>query len=424
MPTKTPAQVVVDEFDGSYSHELPAQFDTYRKIRRHPTIHLARQYAIAPTFLEPWSFVGDDESLTSFVEALLQPFRTTILRTAMHAYHDFGWKGYELVWEVDDPPSELGDRVGPRKLLRQVKPLRNDDTYQRIDPNSGKFLGLRHTHQYTGADVYLTPEQSLFLNFDVEGIGEYGTGSSEIARESYNKWCSADEGAARYDEKVAGAYRICEYPTGTTMFKAPGESEAKETDNAIIADHLLNSLKSSGQARIPVKVKKNPELTGESSKEKTWNVFILSAGGGAQPSFISRLKYLDALLLRSHGLPERSLTEGSFGTKAEAEAHGDAALLVIHQVHERIVEAVNQQIVDPCLSTNFNAPGAVEVQIGDMTKESREAAKSAFTSLLPLIANEVVDSVDIESLIDAAGLPRSSVEQQSFTIEEVEEKVS
>jgi len=56
----------------------------------------------------------------------------------------------------------------------------------------------------------------------------------------------------------------------------------------------------------------------------------MSATNTSQGSFIDRQKYLDALKMRAFGLPERSILEGSHGTKAEADVHADIAPNVFH----------------------------------------------------------------------------------------------
>ena len=51
------------------------------------------------------------------------------------------------------------------------------------------------------------------MSFGGEGSNLYGEPLLENVREAWNEWRKANEVAARYDRKIAGAYLLLHYPS-------------------------------------------------------------------------------------------------------------------------------------------------------------------------------------------------------------------
>ncbi len=82
-------------------------------------------------------------------------------------------------------------------------------------------------------------------------------------------------------------------------------------------------------------------------------------------------------------MPERSILEGNFGTKAEAAEHADWAVTHLEAVDRQIVAMVNSQLVNPLLVWNYGedyigkirlvAAPLVDEEIGFMREVYKES---------------------------------------------------
>jgi hypothetical protein len=88
----------------------------------------------------------------------------------------------------------------------RFKPLLPDITEILIDDHGG-LAGLRQK------DVELTGTSAMLVSFGGEGSNLYGEPLLENVREAWNEWRKANEVAARYDRKIAGAYLLLHYPS-------------------------------------------------------------------------------------------------------------------------------------------------------------------------------------------------------------------
>jgi len=400
---KTPAQVIVDYTTGELEPSSKLTFAKIRKMRRDPTIALCRRFGPAPILASTWSVEGDDEDQTFFLESQFLALRTPFLRTALLGEFDFGWKPYELVFDLADFEFPDG-RVEKLNVIKKVKPLRNDDTKARYDKDTGDFLGFSHTSQYTGEQIFIDAEHSLFVNFDDEGLGNYAEGTMHVVEAVYDAWNDANDGAARYDKKMAGMFLVVYYPVGETKFKGT------VTDNATIAEEIIKAIKSSGAVSIPVDVQ---DLVSDLQKHSSgWKIEFLDPQA-KQSSFVDRQKYLDALKARAAGLPERSILEGEFGTKAEAGIHASAALLTIHLKHENITELMNAGPVNRLLTANWGKPDTAWLKAMPLTDEKAAVFKEVLLAMMADVAAgpDIADKIDAEALVNAVGLPVRTAEQ-------------
>ena len=312
---------------------LPATYNTYREIRKDPTVALARELAIAPIMCGNWTIEGDASKVKKdFIADQFLDIRDQIMEEVLlYGHVDFGWMGFEKVFVHDS---------GKIKL-KKLKPLLHDITTILVDKSNGAFNGF-----YQERDNVTVPvEKSFLVSFRVEGTKWYGQGLLENVRRIYNRWMTADDGATRYDKKVAGSHFLVSYPRGQNTVNGV------KKDNSEIAKDLLDALESSGSAVIP---HPKEDIPGDSSIEfKRWIVDILEDKVARQPTFVQRLKYLDTLKSRAILLPERTILEGVHGTKAEAGEHLDLALHMMYFLDRRITRYVNWYVVDHLLALNW-----------------------------------------------------------------------
>ena len=94
-------------------------------------------------------------------------------------------------------------------------------------------------------------------------------------------------------------------------------------------------------------------INAEVANLYAWSVELLDDKGKKQASFNDRLKYLDSQKVRGLLMPERSLLEGSYGTKAEAGVHIDLAIANMEATDRAITGMLNNQLVNQLLQLNF-----------------------------------------------------------------------
>ena len=187
---------------------------------------------------------------------------------------DFGYTCFEKIIEPKD---------GYLKIVR-FKPLLHDITEICIG-HKGGFIGVRQL----GKDLGLA--NSVHVGFRVEGSYLYGIPLLENARQAYNWWIDCNEGARRYDRKIAGAHIVVEYPVGTST-----DRNGKEVENADLARTVLDSLEAAGGVAVPRDMAAFMQQLNLESPG--WKIWILDAGSNQQGTFVVRLEYLD-----KHALP-------------------------------------------------------------------------------------------------------------------------
>lgn len=400
MPEKTRAQSVslVPSFDGV----LPptndgAWLSIVRLMRRHPTIALARNLAIAPALASVWSVESTDEApeeSVNFIKDQLIPKQLRMMRTAMLGNIDFGWQGFEKVFKVD------GNK---QVILHKMKPLLQDMTEILVDVKTGAFRGLRNT-PVGGEHIDLDLSKSMLFSVDVEGTDWYGEPVMRNVEAAYNSWDVVNKAANRYDKKIAGSMWVVHYPLGTSMF------QGAEIPNDEIADILLNAMESSGAIKVPRQIETlSADLDAQAPD--AWKIELLSDKGAAKAAFIDRQNYLDKLMIRGFSMPERAVLEGQFGTKAEAEAHADFAITNIELRHRLFVDDVNMHITNQLMRLNYGerSSGTVWVAPTPLADSQTAFLKTVYTVLLgnPEGFMELLDKIDMMALSEKLGIPIS-----------------
>jgi len=379
----------------------------YRKVRlmrKHPTVKLARALAIAPLLASQWSIESKDGAPPDgkdFIHDCVMPLRMHLLKTSLYGCVDFGWQPYEKVFKLN----ELGAFAG-KIVPAKVKPLLQDKTKILVDPANGSFAGLLNE---TAIKVELGIPESLLVNFDVEGTNWYGTSDMEAVEGPYDEWNITNTANVRYDKKIAGAHWVIHYPPGKSPFNGV------DTDNYEIARNLLVTLETSGSFVVPRTLQ---NFVDDLNKDQpAWIIELKSTYPTSGAAFIERLNYIDKLLVRAFGLPERAVLEGQFGTKAEAEAHADFAITNMELRHQIMVQQYNWHLVNQLLRLNYgpeteNTVWIAVAPITDLALQYLRKIYEVFLSNIEGFAQEA-DSIDMAALRDKLGIPTISDEQRA-----------
>ncbi len=358
-----------------------AQAAWYKKVRlmrRDPTLGICRDIYQSALLDSEWSIeVEHDEfkDAEKCIKDSTNPFRIQFLRDALRGFLDFGWQPFEVVKQIDENTGLF--------YVSKLKGLLQDLTTILVD-YSGNLVGLRNSaiHNVLNPNpVYLYRGDFACLYRDVEGTNWYSEPLMRRCERPFDSWLECDDGARRFDAKVAGSHWVVYYPIGTSIQKDPNTGAVvAELDNAVIAANILKSLQSSGMIAVPSSVLSQVEnLNDFSPQNAAWRVELISAQT-QQAQFVERAKYLDVLKARGFGFPERSFQEGQFGTKAEAEAHGDFVVDNLEMTHREILALLNSQVVDILLELNYGPKyvGKVKVVATPLVDEKRAALKALY----------------------------------------------
>lgn len=393
LKEKTQAQVAVST--RSTFSTLPPTYKTYREMAKHPTIAVGRALAAAPALAAEWTVESDDDALDEWVQFIQDEVvgkRHQYLEHAVYGRIDYGYAPYEKVFAVRDG----------RIVVDKIKPLIQELTELLTSETTGALVGIKQATTMGAGEVNLELDAAMVLSFSVHGTNWYGQALLENCREAWNNWNEANEGAKRYDSKVAGGHVIVRYPQGTSVYNNT------ETDNQDIAKIILDTIQSAGSVSIPT----NKQDTGMEEAEDQWNIVFDDSGAGMQPQFRDRLEYFDKLMARGMLLPERALQEGTHGTLAEAESHGEVALVICELATQTITRGINEQLVDPLLALNYGpaTAGKVRIMVSPLTNKQRAFLEGIYTAYLtnPMGFMAESEGIDTDSLKDLLGIPKAT----------------
>jgi hypothetical protein len=317
-----------------------------REILTDPTIRLARRMVVAPVLLSGWSVEGDNEApeeIREFIKTAFAPHEDRLLRVGLLGCMDWGWQPFEKRLKV------IRDaRTGLlRVIIDKFKALLHDRTEILVWKN-GDFAGLHN--QVNEVDAWLDTPECLVFYQDVEGQNWYGESDLVGLWPTFEKYKEVEKSAARFDRKVSGAHWLIYYPVGKTMYKGV------ETDNFDIAMDILRQLEANGSIAVPQHVSDLISLVNQASSEgglRPWQIELKTADGAAMAGMLDRMRYLDALKVRAFGHPERAVLEGQYGTKAEAETHGNIATVNIELRRRDMFNIINKHAVNQIIRLNF-----------------------------------------------------------------------
>ena len=384
---------------------IPATYSSYRTIRKNSTVALARELAVSPIIASDWTIKADEDvpkEWEDYVRDTFMPLRDEFLATALYFGDiDFGYQCWEKVIEPAD---------GYLKLVR-LKALLHDITEICIG-HKGGFIGVRQVGQNLGLN------NSIHCGFRVEGSYLYGIPLLENIRNIYNMWMDCNEGARRYDRKIAGSHIVVEYPPGSSF-----DRYGKEVENAVLANQILQTLESAGGIAVPRDLAAYMQLLN--TQDPGWKIWIMDQGGAQQHSFTDRLDYLDKQFTRGLHIPERAILEGRHGTLAEAEAHGDVIFTIQDIKHRRVTDELNRQAVKQMLYLNFGKEAIkgghprVRLVASPIADKQKLLFTQLYTQLLgsPAGAQEL-QSIDMKSMRDQLGIPTHPIDPGEQTPEQ------
>lgn len=362
--------------------------DKLLRMRKDPTIFLARLMVRAPILLSAWTVEKDNADLGPIAEFITQqliPKREHILRAATANLIDWGWCAFEKVFLIKDGFIQL---EALKTLLNELTTIQSTTL--------GEFDGFSQAD-----DVRIPKMYAALISLDPDGDDLYGQSYMANAELPYDVSIKVDAHAEQYDKKIAGAHWVIYFPDGVVTYNG------EETATEVVAQALIDTLENSGSFAVPSVVQEQlaglTEATG-----KTWDIKLLEASG-AGANFEERLSRTDKLKVRAFGFPERAILEGLHGTKAEAGTHGDFALLGVELLHTTIVNHLNRQVVDQLVELNFGEEfvGKVYLAAQPLSDASVAMLESLYASILaqPDGFMHELGKLDIDAIRDRLKIP-------------------
>jgi len=386
-------------------------FTKVREMRKDPTISLVRDLVLGPIVSSEWS-VGHTkeapEGSVEFITKTINNLRTYLVTNALTGWMDFGWQAFEKIWVVDDEGMVTVDKL---------KPLLQDITHILVDVKTGEYRGTIQQYspyypqelvQVNGWPVfgagYLRAKDTILTNINVEGTYWYGRAIMENAVIPYDGWTTVNDSADRYDRKIAGSHWVVHYPLGE------GTLNGVEVDNFIIAERLIQNLESSGAIAVPRQVDQVAmEIGADGVTPDAWKIELLSDQSSQQAAFIDRLKYYDALKVRALGFPERSVLEGKFGTKAEAEVHSDLAVVIADYRHQTLTEQISYQLINDLLRYNWGREsiGTVFLKAAPIADDIKIFLRQIFLTLMQHDPRTALKNINGDEIRAKLGLTKN-----------------
>lgn len=382
--------------DHGYGKPDAGTFETYRRMRDNPTAALARMIATGPIRGSEWSVEIDDgvpEGIAEEVEAEFFPHRAGIIEDAMRAL-EYGFQAWELVWQVAVRP------YGQRLVIDKYKSLLQDKTDPLID-DKGTYRGLEN------AGILLAPENTLWYTHDRECDNWYGRSRYENYRVKAQKpWEELQNQQGIYAKRVACPILIVHYPMG----KSKNESGA-EVDNFDLAKQLVQSVARARYACIPNQLMREAiPLLREGAKiadMRQWILEWLEVSTSHGGEYVEMMRHYESMIFRAWLVPERAGLEGQYGTKAEAVAHSDIALIAAELTQQEMMRAVNRYAVDRYVTLNHGARYKGMVRL--VGKPIDDVSATLHSEIIKKVLGENPDifegAIDTEGLYERFKLP-------------------
>lgn len=372
-------------------------FEYYREMRSNPTVALALAASGCPIKAAPWSYEADDgvpDEVVGFIQSELNRLKPTLVRDMTRARW-MGCQPFEKVWQLKEG----------RYSIERMHMLLQDLSTPYLD-DKGRLVKVKN------GDVELDPTEFVWHTYDPEGDDPWGRSLFENIRKAYARLNNAASKMDGYIQKNAGVIPMLYYEPG----RGPG-LDGTERDNSEHAVNLIRQLQGGNGVIIPQEFAPWAEemvskgaSAGDVAKLFTWRLEFLETRAGAGTEILAAVQHEEKLIARGLLVPERAITEGQFGTKAESETHGDIMLSIAEEEFQSIVRTINAQIVDDLLAFNFGPSmrGKVRIIAGPLTDADKRFARAILNAVLTNPANVdlLLSTTDMDSLFDRADWPK------------------
>lgn len=364
---------------------------TLKFMREHPQVALGLAAYRGPFFGVDLELSGGTPATRAFVQKtfLETALKDRVLETILNAI-DFGFQPHEIIYDQEDVTfDEDGAGPGAPKTISLATVITeiNDIDPERVTPvvdDRDRLLGYR----IDGRELQTIPvEKALHAVHSMEYRNWRGR---SILRKSYKPWYFEEFlllFSQRYFERKADP------PYHGVAPAEPRPDPRDPTKNVwpvqVLRDQLLD-LRASGAIVTP----NEPDAKGQ----QKWSIRELTDGGRAG-EYVTKLTYLDALILRGLLVPEEITTRGSVGSQAKTETvHGVFLQALEFAKNTLVLRTINKGIIEPLVRYNFGNESAPIADAPEFNGETKafleELLKLCLTIPQELATGEVYRPMD------------------------------
>ena len=258
----------------------------------------------------------------------------------------------------------------------------------------------------------LEPGKCFLFTYDGEAGNFYGRSRHESIRtHAWGPWTELSRKRNQYFAKVAGVVPVIEYPEGESR-----DAHGAVQSNFDLARAVLQNL---GQGKGVAMPNIFARYAGDLARSgidleqlKAWHISFLETNEQHGREFTETMRHLESLMLRGWLVPERAVTEGQYGTKAEAGEHAKLALTAAELLLEDILRCVNWYLVNPLVVLNFGrrAENSVTLVRGGLDPAEQAFFRELIQKVLAAPSNvqTLWEMLDVEAMLDGVGLPRTA----------------
>jgi len=401
----------------------PHTYQQYRRMGRNPVIRLVKSVAHYPVLSSPYIITSEDgtpKERRDFIEDMLKNLWPRFMREVISML-DYGWSAFEKVFYVNEDGLVS---------IKKLKSLMVDTTQVLLD-DKGHFAGLEQKDNSKTGKTILGASSSVVFTHEREGDNYYGESIMQAILESgaWDSWNKKRDREVSYMTKIASVIPMIVYPPGVSL-----DRDGNEVSNVEIAEKLLRHLETAKGVCMPNTildflpditrmVNANPNM----GQFRDWQIEFLETKVNHGSEFLESIRHDEILFARAWLVPERTVFEGQFGTKAEASAHGDIAASFSNEVLKNIFDTLNRYIVDPILVANWgeSARGTVSYSTSGLDAGTKEYLREVVAKILEEPGNVelALSWLPVAEVLDSVGLPRRDDIDQERDIEMIRERM-
>lgn len=390
---------------------------TYRRMLNNPIVAIGRMAVNAPVRASDWSVQAADDApagARELVEDVMIDHRPMLVNQALQML-DFGHKPFEIIWD------QVNGSIVPRKF----KSLLPEKTIILADKGTGAYRGLKQDRGPNNEPVELMPAETLLFVNDPKASDDY-LGRSLLENIRCSAWWPWEQSLHREGQqttKISGSQIVVRYPPGQSK-----DANGGDRDNFELAQQIISHLAAGKGIAAPMVFQKWAEgaiARGvDPSKLLAWTIDFLEPGTGYVPELLDGMRHKEAMILRGIMVPERSVSEGKFGTKAESESQAEFVFVYAQGVLDEIVQCVNWYVVDRILAFNYGTEARGKVWIGAepiidaKVGLIRDIVKTVLTN--PANADLLQALTDFDAQLDMVGVPKNEDPQADSMRDAVE----
>ncbi len=387
-----------------------ASWSNYELMDRNPTVCCAQAVADAPGCAVELAYETKPqatEEMTEFIREQMDPWVRILLKYGMRCQDD-GFAAMEIIFS--DTMVTVGSRRRVMTTLEKCKPLFPWATTPIVD-KKGNLMGI----QNQGTRIN-DPRNCLWIPYDDRSVYLFG----RSRRNNYGKAWLAEEFLYDFLQYAMGVmvrpFGDISYPFNPNGSDEAAQSNAAALKNAkTIGEGLANGQFTMSPNPFATLVEQMVQQGLKPDDLRPYKISWHETKGDHGEAFERLFRITGAGIVMGHLRPPRSMLESQYGSRADAQSHGDVGMLVGDQVVQLIVRHLNL-IVDTLLIQNYGIEykGAVWIQpakIGSQMEMTTELVLSLFKTMPPALLLRMVDL--------SAEFERAGVKVSNFKVEEI-----